>query len=210
MRSAAGFWWTAARRSRSRTHGSPATTPWGARGRTSSGTTPTGSGGGIYQSGGGGSLALVGGTVIKANSVASGGGIASTLGAFTDNGAVIQANTATVAGAGFYASQNTRAINFTNAKISSNAINATGVANGGGLYISEGTLNTNGFTVKNNKDPGRQQPGHRGCRDLRDRRDDQIQWRDRRDHHDHREQPDRERLRDSDGGGDRRDLRHPQ
>jgi fibronectin-binding autotransporter adhesin len=115
-----------------------------------SSTSPAGSGGGIYQSGGG-SLSLLGGTLIKANAAASGGGIATTLGTFTDNGAIIQANTATLAGAGFYASQNTRAINFTNARISSNAINATGVANGGGLYISGGTLNTSGFTVKNNK-----------------------------------------------------------
>jgi hypothetical protein len=118
--------------------------------KVSDSTSSVGYGGGLYQNSGG-ALHLLAGTVVKNNSASYGGGILCDSSSFQSDGAKIIENTATVAGGGFCSLANTQTFNFTNGKVSSNQIDAAGAANGGGLYISGGTLKTDGLTVLDNK-----------------------------------------------------------
>ena len=97
----------------------------------------------------GGSLNLGESTVrVTGNAAASGGGISCESTPLNAYGATILGNTASSSGGGLYLEETTQAVKLSNVKVSSNLVDATGVASGGGLFISGGTLNTNGIEVQ--------------------------------------------------------------
>ena len=114
-----------------------------------SGGSPSGSGGGLSQTGSG-TLNLKN-SVVNNNSAAQGGGLFFYTSTLNVINTTFKSNTATSLGAGICASNNTKAMNFTSANIKSNTISGTGAAYGAGIYVSGGTLNTKGFNLNNNK-----------------------------------------------------------
>lgn len=105
-----------------------------------SGTTPTGSGGGIYQ--GNATLNLKGSTVFKKNSASDGGGIFSANSTLKAKGTGFISNTAGSSGGGLCMSNGGTAT-LNSVAFSSNG--ATGSnSNGGGIFQTGGTLNIGG------------------------------------------------------------------
>jgi fibronectin-binding autotransporter adhesin len=101
-------------------------------------------GGGVYQAGGG-SLDVSNHAKVTHNAASYGGGILCNNAAFILNSSVIEANTATIEGAGLCSTTNSKAMSITNGTISGNAIDAIGAASGAGLFLSgSGALNTKG------------------------------------------------------------------
>jgi hypothetical protein len=114
-----------------------------------SGGSPSGSGGGLSQTGSG-TLNLKN-SVVNNNSAAQGGGLFFYTSTLNVINTTFKSNKATSLGAGIYASNNTKTMNFTSANISSNTISGSGEFSGAGIYVSGGTLNTNGnFNLINN------------------------------------------------------------
>lgn len=115
------------------------------------GTAASGSaGGGIYQNAGG--WLYLAGTIVQKNSAANGGGILCDNSLVNGTASKIIGNKAIVSGAGFGSYVNANVVNFSNVTLSENEItNAKSVAQGGGLYLTNGTLNASGFKVLNNK-----------------------------------------------------------
>ena len=106
-------------------------------------------GGGLYQNAGG-SMNLTGTTVQK-NSAMFGGGILCDGSSFVAENSNISKNNAIYEGGGFAAYTNGKTMNFSSVNISSNTLSSGGSSYGAGMYVNGGTLNTNGFNLKNNK-----------------------------------------------------------
>ena len=90
------------------------------------------------------------GTTVQKNSAMFGGGILCDGSSFSATKSKIANNSATSVGAGFASLGNSKAMSFISATVSNNSLTNGGYA-GGGLYLTNGTLNTSGnFNLINN------------------------------------------------------------